>query len=155
MMPPDEQGPPRYSSHMNGLFRFRDAARRNPAVDAWLRAQAPGLGPIATAWFEAMRACGPDVRDVMHDGCPTACVRDAAFAYVAVFRAHVNVGFFHGAELPDPKGLLEGTGKRMRHVKVRPGVALETAAVAALIRAAYENMRPLALSSNGRATGPK
>jgi hypothetical protein len=38
-----------------------------------------------------------------------------------VFTAHVNVGFFRGAELSDPNGLLQGTGKFMRHVKLRPG----------------------------------
>jgi hypothetical protein len=136
---------------MNGLFRFTDTSRRSPAVDAWLHQQAPGLGPIAAEWFAAMRACGPDVREVMHDGCPTACVGDAAFGYVAVFRGHVNVGFFRGTDLPDPKGLLQGTGKQMRHVKVKPGVEPESAALTALIRAAYENMRALATASNGGA----
>lgn len=136
---------------MNGLFRFADASRRNPAVEAWLRQQVPGLGPIAAAWFATMRACGPDVREVMHDGSPTACVRDVAFGYVAVFRAHVNVGFFRGAELPDPHGLLDGTGKQMRHVKVKPGAEPDSAALTALIHAAYEHMRALALSSNGGA----
>jgi hypothetical protein len=96
-----------------------------------------------------MRACGTDVREVMHDGCPTACVRDAAFGYVAVFRAHANVGFFRGAELDDPRRLLEGTGKRMRHVKVRPGVGLESAALAALIRAAYENVKAHLAAADG------
>jgi hypothetical protein len=126
---------------MNGLFRFPEALKRDPAVDAWLTKQAPALRAIASKWFAKMRECGRDVREVMHDGCPTACVADAAFGYVNVFRAHANVGFFHGAELDDPKGLLEGTGKRMRHVKVKPGVDLEWAALAALIRAAYKNMK--------------
>jgi hypothetical protein len=88
-----------------------------------------------------MRTCGSDIREVMHDGCPTACVEDAAFGYVAVFKAHANVGFFRGAELTDPRGLLQGTGKRMRHVKVRPGVDIDTAALEALIDAAYADMR--------------
>ena len=61
-----------------------------------------------------MRNCGDDVREVLHDGHPTACVADAAFAYVNAFKAHVNVGFFRGAEIVDPDGLLEGTGKFMR-----------------------------------------
>ena len=68
-----------------------------------------------------MRRRGADVHELMHDGCPTACVGDAAFGYVNAFREHVNVGFFTGAFLSDPDGLLEGTGKRMRHVKLRPG----------------------------------
>ena len=73
----------------------------------------------------------------MHDGYATACVEDAPFAYVGVFRDHVNVGFFHGAALPDPEGLLQGTGKSMRHVKVKPGLDLDRSALDALIAAAY------------------
>jgi hypothetical protein len=125
----------------DGLFRFPAAIRQDPAIDQWLSIQAPELRPLATRWFERMRGCAPDVREVMHDGCPTACVDDAAFAYVGVYRAHVDVGFFRGAELYDPKGLLEGTGKRMRHVKIRPGAALDSMALAALIDAAHADMK--------------
>ena len=125
----------------NGLFRFPNAVRRDPTVDQWLEERAPELGAIARTWFQRMRESGRDVREVMHDGCPTACVDDAAFAYVGVYRAHANVGFFQGADLEDPTGLLEGTGKRMRHVKVKPGVDFDTSALAALIRAAYADMK--------------
>ncbi len=92
-------------------------------------------------WFEQMRACGEDVGELMHFGYPTACVRDAAFAYVGAFRAHANVGFFHGAALPDPVGLLEGSGKRMRHVKLRRGRPFEEAALSDLIAAACRDIR--------------
>ncbi|MFT3913341.1 MAG: DUF1801 domain-containing protein [Anaeromyxobacteraceae bacterium] len=119
------------------LLRFPDAVRRDPAIDAWLRAQRADLRPMLEPWFARMRACGPDVRELMHDGAPTACVGDAAFAYVAAWRDHVNVGFFLGALLPDPAGLLEGSGKRMRHVKLRPGQAENGGALEALIAAAY------------------
>ena len=88
-----------------------------------------------------MRQCGDDVRELIHDGCPVACVDDAAFAYVNVFKAHVNVGFFHGADLPDPSGLLEGTGRRMRHVKVRPGFELDAETLTRLIDFAYEDIK--------------
>jgi hypothetical protein len=88
-----------------------------------------------------MRECGDDVRELMHDGCPVACVEDVPFGYVNVFKAHVNVGFFLGALLRDPGGLLEGTGKRMRHVKVRPGEELDSAALRALIDAAYFDVK--------------
>jgi hypothetical protein len=135
---------------MNGLFRFPEAMRQDPAIEAWLARQVPDLGTIARRWFTSMRECGRDVREVMHDGCPTACVQDAAFAYVGVFTAHANVGFFRGAELEDPTSLLQGSGKRMRHVKVRPGVHLDAAALDALIRAAYADMtRRLAMESTG------
>jgi hypothetical protein len=99
------------------------------------------LGAIARRWFEVMRLCGADVRELLHDGHPTACVGDAGFAYVNAFKAHVNVGFFRGAEISDPKGLLEGTGRFMRHVKLRPGVDLDAAALTNLINAAYVDMK--------------
>ena len=88
-----------------------------------------------------MRDCGADVRELMHDGCPVACVEDAPFGYVNAFTAHVNVGFFHGATLGDPASLLEGTGKHMRHVKLRWGQPVNTAALTKLIAAAYRDIR--------------
>lgn len=100
------------------------------------------LGALARRWFEVMRTCGDDVRELLHDGHPTACVGDAAFAYANAFKAHVNVGFFRGAELADPDGLLEGTGKFMRHVKLRPGQPLDDAALTKLVHAAYLDMKP-------------
>jgi hypothetical protein len=99
------------------------------------------LGVIAKRWFEVMRKCGGETRELLHDGHPTACVADAAFAYVNVFKAHVNVGFFRGAELADPKGLLEGTGKFMRHVKLRPESAFDAAALSQLVDTAYADMQ--------------
>jgi hypothetical protein len=99
------------------------------------------LGAIARCWFEAMRNCGDDVRELLHDGCPVACLGDAPFGYVNVFAAHVNVGFFQGASLPDPARLLQGTGKFMRHVKLRPGIAVNAAALSGLIDAAYSGIK--------------
>ena len=104
------------------LFRFPSAARHDPAIDAWFGAQERKLGAMALAWFTQMRRCGVDVRELMHDGCPVACVGEVAFGYVNVFTSHINVGFFLGAGLDDPAGMLEGTGKRMRHAKLRPDV---------------------------------
>jgi hypothetical protein len=88
-----------------------------------------------------MRQCGDEVREVLHDGCPVACLGDGAFGYVNVFTAHVNVGFFQGAALPDPAGLLRGTGKFMRHVKLRRGVAADEAALQRLIEAAWRDIK--------------
>ncbi len=99
------------------------------------------LGAIAHYWFEVMRDCGDDVRELLHDGHPTACVADAAFAYVNAFKAHVNVGFFRGAELADPNGLLEGTGKFMRHVKLRPEGDVDITALSNLVHTAYTDMK--------------
>src|SRR5262252_7419368 len=101
---------------MDALLRLSLGVKRDPAVEAWLSRQPGELGTIARTWFSRIRACGFDVLEMMHDGCPVACVKDVPFAYVNAFKAHVNVGFYLGATLKDPVGLLEGTGKRMRHV---------------------------------------
>lgn len=119
------------------LLRFPNAVERDRAIDAWFDSRADELGTIALPWFERMRQCGEDMRELLHDGHPTACVGDAAFGYVNAFTAHVNVGFFLGAHLADPAGLLEGTGKNMRHVKLRPGTEIDRQALATLIQAAY------------------
>jgi len=126
---------------MSALFRFSSAVARDPAVEAWFSYGDDVLRRLAQPWFEVMRGCGEDVRELIHDGRPTACAEDAAFAYVAAFQAHVNVGFYNGAALPDPAGLLEGAGKRMRHVKLRWGEAVDEAALTALIAAAYSDVR--------------
>jgi hypothetical protein len=126
---------------MDDLFRFPSARRNDPAVDAWIGAQPAELGALAGYWFNQLRQCGPDIRELIHDGCPVACVQDVAFAYVNVFTAHVNVGFYQGAAIDDPFGLLEGTGRRMRHVKLRPGVDADAMALSHLIEEACANIR--------------
>src|SRR5688572_29381195 len=126
---------------MSQLFRLPNAARRDPSIETWLRQHTGELGEIARYWFEVMRRCGDDVRECLHDGHPTACVADAAFGYVNAFKSHVNVGFFRGAELADPKRILEGSGKFMRHVKLGAGRDCDTAALSRLVRAAYSDMK--------------
>jgi hypothetical protein len=114
---------------------------RDPAVDIWLTDDSVELRATTQKWFERMRQCGDDVRELMHDGRPVACVEYAPFGYVNSFKSHVNVGFFYGATLDDPATLLEGSGKRMRHVKLHPGRALNVAALSALIEAAYVDIK--------------
>ena len=126
---------------MGQVLRFDGSVKRDPAIETWIENNPGELGAIARHWFEVMRQCGDDVREVLHDGHPTACVGDAAFGYVNAFKDHVNVGFFRGAEIEDPKGLLEGTGKFMRHVKLRPNCNFDAAALAELIETAYADMK--------------
>jgi len=126
---------------LDAIMRFPEAVEREPAIDHWMESKPDTLASIARMWFAQMRGCGDDVRELLHDGHPTVCVGDAAFAYVNAFTSHVNVGFFHGAALKDPAALLEGTGKRMRHVKLRPGIEIDSAALTALIDAAYLDIK--------------
>jgi len=129
-----------------GLLRFDGARERDPAIAAWMKDHGGELGDLARHWFAVMRTRGDEVRELLHDGCPTACLGDAPFGYVNVFTAHVNVGFFHGAALPDPSRLLQGSGKFMRHVKLRPGTSTDAAALAALIEAAYADIQDRVLN---------
>jgi hypothetical protein len=121
----------------NDIFWLSGGVKTDPAVDMWFTEGPIELRSIAQKWFARMRQCGQEIRELMHDGCPVACVEDAPFGYVNSFKSHVNVGFFYGAALKDPAGLLEGSGKHMRHVKLRPGLEFDTEALCDLIDAAY------------------
>jgi hypothetical protein len=123
------------------LLRFNGAVERDPAIDAWMDAHGGELGAIAREWFEAMRGCGDEVRELLHDGCPVACLGDVPFGYVNVFTSHVNVGFFQGAGLADPARLLQGSGKFMRHVKLRVGTVVDSAALRRLVETAYLDIK--------------
>jgi hypothetical protein len=123
------------------ILRLNGAVEQDPAIDAWMKEHDGELGSIAREWFAVMRNCGDEVREILHDGCPVACLGDAPFGYVNVFTSHVNVGFFHGAALPDPARLLQGAGKRMRHVKLSPGTATDSASLNRLIEAAYSDIK--------------
>jgi hypothetical protein len=123
------------------LLRFNGAVERDPAIDAWMNEHAGELGAIARQWFELMRKCGDEVRELLHDGCPVACLGDVPFGYVNVFTSHVNVGFFQGAALPDPGRLLQGAGKFMRHVKLRSGSPANAQALSRLIERAYSDIK--------------
>ena len=147
--------PIRRVTAVNRLLLFYGSIKRDPAITAWMTEHSGELGAIAGRWFDVIRGCGDDVRELMHDGAPTACVADAGFAYVNAFREHVNVGFFRGAELADPKGLLEGTGKYMRHVKLRPDRDVDAEALTGLIESAYTDIkRRLETEQPPRRLGP-
>ena len=123
------------------LLTFNGAVEHDPAIDAWFQQRAGELGEIAHQWFDLMRKCGDEVRELVHDGCPVACLGDVPFAYVNVFTSHVNVGFFQGASLRDPARLLQGNGRFMRHVKLRPGAPINETALGTLIEDAYSDIK--------------
>jgi hypothetical protein len=142
-----ERKPRRLPLDLHGLsgrveiFRVAKGMKRDPPVDRWLADDPIELRSIAKTWFSRMRQCGDDVRELMHDGCPVACIENAPFGYVNSFKSHVNVGFFYGAALEDPAHLLQGTGKRMRHVKLEPDGELNASALVDLISAAYADIK--------------
>jgi hypothetical protein len=123
------------------LLTFDGTLEHDPAIDEWFDTHKGELGSIAHKWFELMRSCGDEVREIFHDGCPNACFGDVPFAYVNIFTSHVNVGFFQGASLPDPAHILQGEGKRMRHIKLKPDTATNAAAIGQLIEIAYADIK--------------
>ncbi|MEX2132444.1 MAG: DUF1801 domain-containing protein [Pseudohongiellaceae bacterium] len=126
---------------MSRIFRLSGSVKRAPEIEAWFRNHSDELGAIAWQWFSVLRDCGDDVRELIHDRQPTACVGDVAFAYVDAFKAHVNIGFFCGADIPDPARLLEGSGKFMRHVKIKRESAIDAEALTKLIKVAYSDIK--------------
>lgn len=126
---------------MPRLFRFPVTKKRDEQIENWIDEHTDLLGSMAVHWFEVLRNCGDDVREILHDNQPTACVEDTAFAYVDAYKSHINIGFFNGAGLDDPAGLLEGTGKYMRHVKLYPDKEINEVALLKLINRAYKNIK--------------
>ena len=125
---------------MAAIFRLSGASKRDPVIEEWLK-KSDALTAVARTWFKKMRACGEDVLELMHDGHPVVCIEDVPFAYVDVFNSHTNVGFFFGAHLDDPTRLLEGSGKNMRHVKLKASAQLNPNALEDLIHAAYVDVK--------------
>lgn len=125
----------------NDLFLFTDATSHSREIDEWLSGDPAELYSIARQWLEVFRSCGDDVNELMHDGYPTACLSGAAFGYINVLKSRVNVGFFMGAFLDYPHSLLEGSGKRMRHVKLRPESNVDSGALNELVYAPYADMK--------------
>lgn len=127
--------------HSARLFTLSGAQLQDPAVEKWFAALPAETRSAARRWFLEMRSAGPDVCELLHDRHPTACVEDLALGYVNAFTAHVNVGFYFGTHLPDPSGLLEGSGRFMRHVKIWPGSFAHEARLRELIANAYADIK--------------
>lgn len=72
-----------------------------------------------------------------------------AFIHVASYASHVNLGFNYGAKLPDPNHVLEGTGKSIRHFKLKSPKDLKTKVVRELITAAVGQGVEMAESKGG------
>jgi hypothetical protein len=111
------------------------------SIEAWLARQGPAVQPLVRRLRALVREELPDVPehidrwDVLRFG--GRGMSDWT-CYVSGHKAHANLGFARGAALPDPDGLVEGTGKSLRHVKVRSLADAERPGLRALLRAARE-----------------
>jgi hypothetical protein len=109
-------------------------------VDRLLAEHSPELQAIERALRGTIHAEFPDAieqvdfPDKLIAFGRTMKIRGLLFAIIA-HQAHVNLQLADGAVLPDPAGIIEGTGKRIRHVKIRSVEAASSAALVAIIRA--------------------
>mgnify|MGYP001166759494 FL=1 len=126
---------------MIALFDLNNSFEFDPKIDRWWSTKSPELSSLARTWFEVMRMCGPDVKESLHNGYPTACLEVYPFAYVDAFSSHINIGFYYGAFLPDPQRILIGTGKRMRHVKLILDNQGDSRALKKLIEGSYQDLK--------------
>lgn len=102
---------------------------------------------ICTALRDAISARHPDYVEVIWQKQKIASYgvgqkkMSEHYAYIAPQKNHVNLGFYHGTSLPDPAGLLEGTGKRLRHVKIRTIEDTRSMAVDRLLAEAVDELK--------------
>ncbi len=112
--------------------------RAKPAsqVDTYVKKLPPDTRAVVETLRRLIFAVAPHAYEDLKWGQPWY-VGNKGVCYIAAFKDHVNLGFARGAELPDPAGRVEGTGKGMRHVKIRSAKEID-AAVKDLARDAFK-----------------
>jgi len=133
--------PPAPDSISKRRYRYRGTLRHDPAIDAYVGSVRGELGALVARLVALVRSNVPGHDELRVHGAPQFCVRGEPFCYVVGYAKHVNLGFCDGASLPDPEGLLEGTGKAMRHVKIRPGAEFPGKMLSRMVREAARRAR--------------
>ena len=122
-------------------YRYRGTVRHDPAIDAYVASVKGELGAIVARLVALVRSSVPARDELRVHGAPQFCIEGEPFCYVVGYAKHVNLGFCEGASLPDPDRLLEGTGKSMRHVKMRPGRNFPDQTLSRMVREAARRVR--------------
>jgi hypothetical protein len=107
------------------------------SVDDFVAGLAPWQQEIAAQLRELIRQAAPELREGIKWSQPVYELQRPV-CYIQSHQENLNLGFWRGIELSDPEGMLEGTGKRMRHVKLRAGDKFPSAALTALVKQAVE-----------------
>jgi hypothetical protein len=113
---------------------------RGRTVDAYVVSMRDWRGETVAALRKLILEAAPDAVESIKWGQPVYEL-NGPFAYMKAFTNHVNFGFWRGAELTDPKGILKGTGGRMRHVELRSPADIDTSTLQAMVRTAVEMNR--------------
>ena len=106
------------------------------SFDDYLKDQNPKNQAIIRALRRFVKRVEPDLNEAVKWGNGCWVSDNGPVAYVYSATGYVQFGFFHGSALKDPKGLLEGNGKYVRHTKVRDPSGIDERAFAALLRQA-------------------
>lgn len=105
------------------------------------------LRPIVTKLRDIVLEVHPDACEVVRLGDKAATYglgpkkMSEGYVYVLPYARWVNLGFYRGVDLNDPAGLLQGTGARLRHAKVRSLEEANAPALRALVHAAYDERK--------------
>ena len=132
---------------MQKLLRFYGKDIQSIDFEPWAEQKPKVLRPIARKWFRTIQTCGEGVEVIFHDNHPIACVEEAPFVYIDVFAQHINLGFFYGAHFINTQNIMEGTGKSMRHIKLRPDSPDHEVAIRHLIEVAYFDIKERLISA--------
>ena len=104
-------------------------------VDSWMAELEPPMREIAEALRDIILQAAPSLTESIKWNTPNYS-RNGNVCYLAANKGHINLGFFNGVGLPNPDGLIEGTGAKMRHIKVRRLEDIRTEVFAALVQEA-------------------
>jgi hypothetical protein len=124
------------------------AAPTNPQFEEMLERFDPSVRELAHATRDLIFDVLPGVVEVVWDRQGTAGYGTGPkkmsehFCYIALHPHHLNLGFNYGSELADPKHLLEGPGKLLRHIKIHAVTDLENPALRDLLRTATTHRVP-------------
>lgn len=118
----------------------RAPARSAMTVEAYIASFQDWRGETLAALRQLIREAAPDVVESIKWGQPVY-EHNGPVAHIKAFKSHVNFGFWRGADLIDPKGLLKGTGGRMRHMALRSPADIDTSTLQAMVRTAVEMNR--------------
>jgi hypothetical protein len=118
----------------------------DPAVDTFLKGYPPQVRVIALKTREVILSVLPQVTEKVYPGWKViqygaGAGREDVFAVISPQKERVNLGLANGADLPDPAGLLEGTGTGIRHVKLTSAEAAGAPAVRTLVQGALDATR--------------
>lgn len=124
------------------MTAFSVGPAMNPAIDEWFSDLTHEQREIAFQLRELVLTNGENLREELKWNQP-CFYGSSMICYIQKAKRHVSLGFGKGAELADPKGLLEGSGGQMRHVKVPFGTTADRGVLAELVKEA------VALDSKG------